>query len=143
MPRRLTEARKRRQELTEEQIDHLLSGWCLESGFPFENEAERRQKWSQNRAYLMSFVGKDEAPGFYSQHGLKLGTRPAGWWSYEAKAPRRRIRNTAKAKAIGTKMHLGIPALWTEYIDTAAEFETEVKYLRRHGLGTAEEVAKV
>ena len=144
VPRRITEARKRRQTLTESQADHLLTGHCLGPDlFPFRDDTERERLWRENRAELMQYIDRSEGPGYFAQNGLPWGTRPSGWWSYEAKAPRRRIRNTSMAEAIGRRMHKGIPALWTEYIDTAAEFEMEVKYLRRHGLLLPEEKTRI
>ena len=36
-------------------------------------------------------------------------------------------------------MSKGIPSLWTKYLDTDAEFETEPDYLQRHNLLLPEE----
>ena len=144
VPRRITEARKRRQTLTESQADHLLTGHCLGPDlFPFRDDTERERLWRENRSELMRYVGRSEGPGYFSQNGIALGTRPHAWWSYESPGPRRRSRTDSGAEALGRRMHKGIPALWTEYIDTEAEFESEAAFLQRHGLGTAEEVAKV
>ena len=132
----------KRETLTEDQVDNLLSGWNL-GPEAFKDEQERRAAWFAHRDPLMGYIGKDAGPGFYSQHGLPWGTRPSGWWSYESPGPRRRIRNTSMAEALGRRMHKGIPASWTKYLDTDDEFESEITFLKRHGLLSAQEALHV
>ena len=132
----------KREALTESQVDNLLSGWNL-GPEAFKDEQERRAAWFAHRDPLMGYIGKDSAPGFFSQRGLPWGARPHGWWSYESPGPRRRIRTDSGADSLGNRMSKGIPSLWTKYLDTDAEFETEPEFLRRHNLLTAEEAAHV
>ena len=93
-------ARKRRSQtnrlapLTDDQTMHLLIGWCFNSvkyrglDFPFEDEEHRRQLWEHNRDFLI-----DKDVGNQWLYTRRPGTRPAGWWDYEAPEPRRDLES--------------------------------------------------
>ena len=122
-------------ELSDDQKDNLLSGFSL-GPEPFSSEEERRKAWTAHRDELMQYIGHTSGPGFYSQNGLRLGTRPAAWWQYDAKEPRRRLHGDISIKPIGEEISgNGTLRFWTAAVHDD-EFETQHEYLRRHGLLT-------
>ncbi len=76
--------RKRRSsrgktQLTEDQVQHLLIGFCIGSDFPFESEEHRRRLWRQHKDWLMTV--KIHPDGLRER---KPGDRmPAAWFDYE------------------------------------------------------------
>jgi hypothetical protein len=134
LPKRIAKARQRKVELSEDQIDHLLSGYSLGPEFPFKDEAERRKAWTAHRAELMQYIGRTSGPGFYAQNGIPWGHRPAGWWQFEAPGTRRRIRGDMSITSIGEERSpSGTLRFWSEQVDDS-EFETQHQFLKRHGL---------
>lgn len=147
MPRKRVRSKKRNKgELTEEQVHHLLIGFCAGDDFPFKSEAHRRGLWERHKDFLIT---KDLEP---SETGLDLvdrepGTRPHAWWSYSAPEPRRIIKNAKYWRPLSGeenswRAYFGIypvllPAnkdVWRETTFPFWEYETEYEYLKRLGL---------
>jgi hypothetical protein len=100
--------------------------------------ADRSVVWAAHRAEIMA--GWIDA---------RAGTRPAEWWCREAPEPRRRRLGGVGAaahevSAVALTLDFGIPRAWTA-IDPAdpPTFESQATYLRRHGLLTPEERARL
>jgi len=134
--------------LSENQILHLLNGHCWDSmegcqpGFPFRDEQHQRECWRKHRDLL---IGKDldEATGRLVER--EPGTRPAGFWAYDAPEPLRILKNAEWWKVEAGhesewRCYWGMhPAThpaegWSEAGYPLAEYETEADYLERLGL---------
>ncbi len=75
--------RKRRSsrgktQLTEDQVQHLLIGFCIGSDFPFESDEHRRQLWELHKDRLLTV---EICPDGLRER--KPGTYPAAWFDYE------------------------------------------------------------
>ena len=122
--------RKKAVGLTESQIHHLISGWCIDSpvrwherlGFPFKDEDHRKEAWGENRDFLMTLRNDELSYGTYLQ-----GTRPGAWWDYDAPEPRKLISGTFVA--VGNDLFRGIPKRFED--KPVAKWETEFQYLER------------
>lgn len=156
---RKRKSKKGGSRLSENQVLHLLLGFCFNSfegrelDFPFRDEAHRRQLWQENRDRLIRRGVGDG--GVLVRR--EPGTRPAGWWSCDAPEPRLKIENGEYWRAAP-----GHEEAWREYrgMDPAmvpttknleignyvVEYETEADYLRRLNLllpGEAEALEKI
>ena len=93
---RVTKIRKTAgTDLTEDQLQHLLHGWCLdtmhhpffhENGdlqFPFKNDEHRRELYFANKDYLFSLAGQGHVNGLFTE--LKAGAKPRAFYDYEVK----------------------------------------------------------
>lgn len=157
-------ARKRRSKkggsrLSENQVLHLLLGFCFNSfegralDFPFRDEAHQRQLWNENRDRL---INKDVGDGGGPVR-REPGTRPAAFWAFDAPEPRRIIQNAEywqppPGKENDWRRYWGMhPILhpvdnWEEAGYPLPEYETEASYLRRLKLllpGEAEALEKI
>ena len=91
--RRTTQRRANaKARLSDDQIDHLTSGWCLsgngpdwrDPGFPWPSEDARRASWEAHRDEIMDSIRPDEWRNRWNNLAfVKPGTRPDGWWDYE------------------------------------------------------------
>ena len=94
---RTRRTRGARLPLTGQQTLHLLRGWCLavnteydDLGFPFRDEAHRKELWVQHRDYLMSLSGVGRIPGVFGG-SLKAGEKPSAYYEYESQKRERKI----------------------------------------------------
>ncbi len=73
-------ARRLNETLTEDQLEYLITGDCLDAGegvpyrvdsrgrnFPFVDEAHARRLWKRHRAYIMSLEGVEFGPGLHPE----------------------------------------------------------------------------
>ena len=58
----------KRETLTEDQVDNLLSGWNL-GPEAFKDEQERKRAWFAHRDPLMGYIGKTRGRGFTANTG--------------------------------------------------------------------------
>ena len=132
MPRIRRRPKARKYTITEAHLENLRSGHDFDGDTPFQGpEAEyRREAWELCREALMT----EATPG----------TRPAGWWDYEAPEPRRRLGGTG-TPIPGRGLHRGKPgAYFDDYSnEDPPRFESEEAYLARHGLLTPEETEEL
>jgi hypothetical protein len=104
-------------------LDLLVASPSGRKGDVFETEDDLRQGWETNKCRMMELVPFGENVPFYACHP---GTRPAPWYKFEAKEPRR---------VTGKQM-------WVDFRGELHEedaIETQEDYLRRLGLLSAEE----
>jgi len=73
--------RKQDIELTAQQLEHLVQGWCVGALYPFKDDDDRRRLWFTNRDYLMGLIGVGRIPGAFAS--LKKNEKPQGWHDYE------------------------------------------------------------
>ena len=59
-------------------------------GFPFRDEAHRKELWFQHREHLMSLSGVEKIPGVFGG-GLKAGQKPSAYYEYESQKKERKI----------------------------------------------------
>ena len=82
MPVKPLKPKIRKRILTETQEEHLIEGMCLDSFFPFENEAQRRNLYFENKEYLIQRTKdprrKDEH--FFHKEGREM---PQAFFDYE------------------------------------------------------------
>src|SRR5262245_14128434 len=148
--------RKMREELTDKMRERLLSGhlWFMRASD--DDEAVMRELWFQNREKLLRYWCQNpqewkrqntDAPLGYPEPGGP-GSRPWGWWRFEAPPePRRRIgghgvslREQPDCLEWERELSFGMPRYWASYAQgDPPQFESEVDYLKRHGLLTEEE----
>ena len=77
-------------ELTGPALEDLLHGYSFFDE-PFKNDRERRECWEKHRNFIMSLQDKPvqgEVFGLSNGIYFAIGTRPAGWWAYNASGPR-------------------------------------------------------
>jgi hypothetical protein len=154
MSRKLRVA-KPRQELTLLQRQGLLTGDYWSASEELTGEAER-EAWMANRDELLGYWLQDAAEwaraGGKSDWGYPEPggpfTRPAAWWKYESREPRKRIGGEGIA-AIDSdacpdwaaKLSFGHPTVWDDDYGDEVEswYETERDYLIRLKLLTPAE----
>jgi hypothetical protein len=135
------------REFTEGKRRHLLCGTdFFGEGYGDPNQPEVRKRmredWFRHRASLMS---EHQAPAYHDETGKPRyaigdgpGSRPHGWWMFEAKEPRRLI--SGSCKPLTDRLWEGIPALYDFPDGREPEWETQLGYLERLNLLTPEEV---
>ena len=161
MPRVKRRGKHRRAGWTEAHREHLLTGYdwsaILGGGFgPDPDVAVLGEAWRELRDALL--------PAWIAEHP---GRRPWAWWQFDAPEPRRRIgtmrlrpgstwstthrvavdyefvaAETAHTVEVDRRCWFGRPAVLVTLDDFGAVFESEVEYLRRHGLLTSGELAR-
>ncbi len=152
MVRRRRRAKRRRTGYSETEIEQLLSGhdWSF-AGPTFGSERNgtldveaMREAWHELRGELL--------PKWIAEHP---GTRPHGWWRFDASERRRRIDgpahpfdNPARDALViqwghstrdAYRLWFGKPSSLIGLDDFGAVYETEVEFLERLGLLTNDE----
>lgn len=132
--------RKSEMGLTHAQVTRLINGVnildCDKDCFP--SGTDLRKVWKKNKQSIMALQGKlvDHNEIFEMQRGsiyFEYGTRPWGWWQFDAPEPLRLLRvEPPSQEPEGCPVWARIP---TEV------YESEVAYLERHGLLTKAEKA--
>lgn len=96
--------RVKESNLTEDQVMHLCHAWMLDwlyhpfyalhgdIGFPFRDDAHRRQLYFKHREYLLGLAGKGHIDGLFAE--LPAGEKPAAFFDYE--------ETGAEVKHVGT-----------------------------------------
>lgn len=144
--RRRREIAWRGPEFSEDRREHLLLGFSLlGKGYGRDRgdlEAAEAD-WRAHRGELLAFWTQDPAAwkrdnreGFYTPAPGGPGTRPWGWWVFDAPRgePRRRLDGTPtppEAAAFFGMWDIGDEAHGPLF---AEEFESEAAYLARHHL---------
>ena len=141
MPRRpRNRGIQRKQEtigLNENQLDHLIRGYCwdfkTDVKFPFESEEHRKQCWKRHKEEIFRECQTDDETecGFHPY--FRFGDRPAAWWEYE-KPPERKF--TTVRYQPGNAHHPD--GLWLERND----YEPMEDYLDRTNLWRMDEKRK-
>jgi hypothetical protein len=118
--------RKYHEQLTVDQERHLLMGWTFDvcepafgrAGYPFRDDAHRREIWSRSMEYLMA-----KTPP---------GTRCDAWWTYEAPEPRHLLSGTYEA--FDNVLYRGKPCHFAKMSYPFPVWESELEYLKRLNL---------
>ena len=110
----------------------------------------KRQAWERHRETLLGYwagstTATPSTPGARGDLGKPRpggpGTRPWGWWQYDAPEPRRRITGQGEP-AEGSPLAFGIPTRWRSIDpDDPPRYETERAYLERLDLLTPADTA--
>jgi len=105
MPVKPLKPKFRKRILTENQQEHLIEGFCLDSFFPFENEAQRRSLYFENKEYLIERTkdARRKEDHFFYTEGREL---PQSYFDYEdergiKKYARRYLVTDSSGKVIG------------------------------------------
>ena len=127
--------------LRDEQAMHLQTGFCYfgfqlkdtypkaQNGFPFHDEAHRKELWHKHRKKLLLEEPILGTP--YNPRGARrrAGTRPAAWWDYDAPE---RPRQGATMWNDGEGIPERNPGNYDEDMDPGKR-ETEAEALARLG----------
>lgn len=103
--------------------------WPFLEGFE-RTDAELREVWHEHRGSLLTAWLRE-----------KPGTRPAGWWMFDApREPRRRVGGVGTPLK-DAPLHFGIPSQFEDdyHFTNPPRYEAECDYLQRHNLLMAEE----
>jgi hypothetical protein len=131
---------KRTQLLTG--CDFFNDGYAYGDNPDAETLKRMRADWKRHRAEL---IAEHLAPVYHDpdtgepKYGSDAGpgTRPWGWWAFEAPEPRRLI--SGRCTPLTDRLHEGIPALYNFDSANPPEWECQADYLERLGLLTDSE----
>lgn len=123
--------RKVPSDLDDRGRENLTTGfdWPVLDGCE-RTDAELREVWRQHRESLLA--------AWIAEHP---GTRPAGWWLFDApREPRRRVGGVGTPLK-DSPLHFGMPSQFEDdyHFKDSPRYETERDYLKRHRLLMPEE----
>lgn len=125
MPVRHRKRKRKENELSEDMRFDLESGFTLFGDPAFEDEDDRRKLWKTFRETIMGEWVRE-----------RPGSRPDGWWSFEASEPRRLL--SGRLEPLNDRLHQGTPAQFYPE-ETPIVYESETAYLDRLDLLSEEE----
>lgn len=128
-------------ELTEDQLDYLISGWCLDSvvgggyadGMPFEDIDAAKAVWKVHRTLIIE-QSRAEAKDRYRDGSRRpVQFIPWAFWRFEATEGLRQLSGPKPLEPV--ELSNGTPRMWKTYEEwKAAEFESESDYCSRLGI---------
>jgi len=138
MPTNRTRRKKHKQDLIPIGIlEKITKGYTYLHDEPHTKELQ--DFWSANRDFIMGLIGKNikrQYPDyFFSSIAMPWGSRPWGWWQFEAPEPRRLLSGNPGFILKGEDYFFGLPRLYTSAADhTTLTFESQPEYLERLNL---------
>jgi hypothetical protein len=107
----------------------------LNRGEPEPTEEQQRDAWEQLRDVLIrecqAGVEDPDDPGSALPREHGPGTRPWGWWEFEAREPRRQVRDGPEP--VGEELSFGMPRCFRG-VPPDGMYEPQSEYLARLGI---------
>ena len=112
--------------LTEDQLDWLCNGWCMDidtpDRLPFTDMEAARRAWIGHR---FDVIAQSRAEGQLI---------PVAWWKFENPSQEGKTQLSGPAPLQPVELYRGAPKMWRSYEDCcAAIFESDEAYLSRLG----------